>query len=76
MDKECNICKSPIFKEQERGPCNKCQVRTCVYCNRVCDVCLKMYCWNHLTTEKVWLQGHMQLLKLCEPCKESKVWVQ
>lgn len=72
MDKECSVCKSPIFKEQERGPCAECGIRTCVYCNRVCETCTKMVCWNHLEIKKVVLQGHMQLMKLCKICKE--VW--
>ena len=71
MDKECEICKSPIFKEQQRGPCNECGIRTCVYCNRVCDRCTKMVCWSHLNTEKVILRGQMQLMKLCKICKDS-----
>lgn len=74
MIKECDVCKSPVFDGQERGSCNRCQVRTCVQCIRFCDGCTKISCWNHISVEKVWMQGHMQLMKLCDNCKETKRW--
>ncbi|MBI2545360.1 MAG: hypothetical protein HYW22_02050 [Candidatus Aenigmarchaeota archaeon] len=71
MNMECKICKSPIFEGQVRGPCPKCDVNTCVYCSRMCDVCLRNFCFEHVKLAKSIVPGGMQLMKLCDFCKPA-----
>ena len=51
------------------GPCRVCKRRTCTYCYRVCDKCLRIVCMEDIETKEVWVQGTMTRMKLCEGCR-------
>lgn len=72
MSIECEVCKSYIFREQLRAPCPKCDKRSCIYCSRMCDICLKIFCFDDVQVRKVTMPaGGVQLMKVCEFCKET-----
>ena len=65
----CQVCKSFVRRDRMLGPCRVCKRRTCTYCYRVCDKCLRIVCMEDIETKEVWVQGTMTRMKLCEGCR-------